>query len=41
MQKKRKLVVASGNAHKLREISEIFTELGKPFGYAQITIKLN
>lgn len=26
MQKKRKLVVASGNAHKLREISEIFTD---------------
>ena len=26
MQKKRKLVVAAGNAHKLREISEIFTD---------------
>ena len=26
MQKKTKLVVATGNAHKLREIAEIFTE---------------
>ena len=26
LNKKRRLVVASGNAHKLREIAEIFTE---------------